>query len=291
MEEQLIEILKEKIRNIELISETSNKVYKVTTEDETLYAKFYLGNSYHIDNELRLYDLVNNKYLKELYYKSNDNKLAIFKELIGKTIDELSKEEIELNKEKIVNTIISYFTEISNIKVKGYGPLNEELNGKYNSLIEFLKERQNSTSIQLKDHESLSRIASLIFEKYEDIINEDNSLVPIDTNMKNIMLLNNGEIKFIDPGEMISGPILMAYGDITAHTYKTPIYYELINKLNLNEKDEKLLRIYAIFSSLNILAFLSKLGVTNLEEVIPYGNTYTFNELINEHVKKLEIKL
>ena len=41
MEEQLREILKEKIRNIELISETSNKVYKVTTEDEILYAKIY----------------------------------------------------------------------------------------------------------------------------------------------------------------------------------------------------------------------------------------------------------
>ena len=44
-------ILKKEIASIELVSQTSNKVYKVKTfEGETLYAKFYEGNSSHIDN-------------------------------------------------------------------------------------------------------------------------------------------------------------------------------------------------------------------------------------------------
>ena len=149
--------------------------------------------------------------------------------------------------------------------------------------------RQNETSIELKDYPKLSNIFNLMFAKYKNIIKSDNSLVPIDTNLKNIMLLDDGTVKFIDPGEMISGPILMGYGDFVAHTYKTKLYDDLIERLSLTEEEMKLIRIYAICSSLNILAFLHKLGVTNLEEVIPYGNKYTFFELIKEHLKYLDI--
>ena len=120
-----------------------------------------------------------------------------------------------------------------------------------------------------------------------DIINSDNSLVPIDTNLKNIMVLKNGDIKFCDPGEMISGPILMGYGDFVAHVYKTQLYDKLIEKLQLDYNQEKLLRIYAIFSSLNILAFLKRIGINDLDKQIPYGNTYTFYQLISEHLKSL----
>ena len=52
----------------------------------------------------------------------------------------------------------------------------------------------------------------------------------------------------------------------------------------------KRLRIYAIFSSLNILAFLKKSGVNDLDKVVPYGNKYTFYDLIKDHLKELEIK-
>ena len=107
--------------------------------------------------------------------------------------------------------------------------------------------------------------------------------------MKNIFITENNEVKFIDPGELISAPILMSYGDFVAHTYKTTLYDCLMEKLNLNDEDIKRLRIYAIFSSLNILAFLSNNGVTNLDEVIPYGNKYTFYDLINNHLLKLGI--
>ena len=103
------------------------------------------------------------------------------------------------------------------------------------------------------------------------------------------MLLEDGNIKFIDPGEMISGPILMGYGDFVAHIYGTSLYDELVNILELNDEQKKLIRIYAIFSSLNILAFLKKSGVDKLDKVVPYGNKYTFYELINEHLKHLNI--
>lgn len=279
------------VYKVELVSETSNKVFKVTKEDgEILYAKFYEGNSYHIDNELKIYDLVDNKYLKEIVYKDEKSRIAIFKELVGKTVDELNSEELKTYRNSIVSAVYNYFNSLSKKKVEGYGALDNNLHGKYDTFMNFLKTRQGETSKQLSAYPDLSSISDIIFTNYLDLFISDNSLVPIDTNMKNIMVTNKGEIKFIDPGEMISGPTLMGYGDFVAHCYNTQLYDLLIWKLNLNENEEKLLRIYAIFSSLNILAFLSKLKVPNLDTVIPYGNTKSFKDLIFEHLSYLGIK-
>lgn len=284
-------VLNNEVEDISFISNTSNMVFRVVKKDkEVLYAKFYMNNSSHIDHELELYNLVDNKYLKELVYSSYKYNLAIYKELKGKTVYELTDEEKELYSDKIVESLMDFFNQISNIKTKGYGLLNEKMEGMNRDFKEFIISRQTDTSNNLKAYSYLSGIFKTIYDEYEDIIIGSNTLAPIDTNMQNIMILKDGTIKFIDPGELISAPILMGYGDFVAHTYKTVLYDKLISKLNLNSTDEKLLRIYAIFSSLNILSFLYKNGVKDLESVIPYGNKYTFSELITEHMKKLNLK-
>ena len=282
--------LNDDVEKIELISDTSNLVFKVKSQQYGIvYAKIYLNKSSHIDNEMKLYDIVNKKYLKEIVISSVNPNFAIFKELKGKTIDELSTEELNQYKYKIVDSIIDFFETISNKKVKGYGLLDENLNGTSQNFKEFIIQRQLFTQNELKEYPFLNNIFTKIYEKYSDLIVEDNRLVPIDTNMKNIMLTDVGQIKFIDPGELISAPILMGYGDIVAHTYKTELYNCLIEKLKLNEEDEKRLRIYAIFSSLNVLAFIKRVGGNELDKASPYGNKYTFYDLIKEHLEKLEI--
>ena len=288
-----IEIIKKTLdtEDIELISQTSNIVYKVTTKQgEVLYAKFYLNNSSHIDHELELYDILDHRYLKDVVFSSNNPKYAIFKELKGKTLDELSNAEIHKYKDKIIDSLIYFYKTIAKTKVKNYGLLDNNMNGTSKSFQEFIVERQTGTEEVLKDYPILNTAFTEIYGKYKDLIVEDNSLVPIDTNAKNVMITTDDKVKFIDPGELISGPILMGYGDFVAHTYKTELYDTLIDKLNLSEDDLKRLRIYAIFSSLNILAFLKKIGVDDLTQVIPYGNTYTFFDLIKEHLEKLDIK-
>ncbi len=288
-----VDIIKKYIKDsvsIEEVSHTSNIVFKVVRENgEVLYAKFYLNNSSHIDHEMNLYKLVDNKYLKEVVCTSISPKMAIFKELKGTTIDELSISDKAKYSDLIIDSLYEFFESIASIKVNGYGLLDENMEGTSDSFIEFLNSRQKGTALNLKDYPFLSNLFDLICTKYKDIITSDNSLIPIDTNMKNIMLTDKEEIKFIDPGELISAPKLMGYGDFVAHTYKTILYDKLIKKLNLTKDEEKLLRIYAIFSSLNILSFLHNLGVDNLKEVIPFGNTYTFYELIEEHAKYLEL--
>lgn len=283
---ELRKILKD-IKTIEKIEEATNKVFKLTMNDDSiLYAKFYLNITSHIDHEINLYDKVDNKYLKELVYSSNNPKLAIFKELKGITLDQI--EDKEKYADDIIDSLCKFFDDLNKIHVNGYGILDNNMNGKYTTFNEFIIDRQTKTSNELIDYPKLSNLFNLIYSKYSDIIVGDNGLTPIDTNMKNIMIIND-EVKFIDPGQLISGPILMAYGDFVAHTYKTVLYDKLIEKLSLNENDKKLLRIYAIFSSLNTLAFLHSVGVTNLEEITSFGNKYTFCSLIDEHLKYLEI--
>lgn len=290
--DKYIDIIKEKIdaKEIELVSETSNLVFKVTTNNnEIVYAKFYLNKSSHIDHELFLYDILDNDYLKEIVINSNDPKFAVFKELKGKTIDELSKEELHKYKEQIIDSVIYFYETISKTKVNGYGLLDKDLHGTSKTFEEFVINRQTDTEKILKDYPVLNNAFSAIYDKYKDLISGDNSLVPIDTNAKNIMVTLDNKIKFIDPGELISGPVLMGYGDFVAHTYKTELYDTLISKLDLSPDDLKRLRIYAIFSSLNVLAFLKRIGVEDLTHVIPYGNTYAFYDLINEHLEELDI--
>lgn len=285
------DVLNHDVKSIDLVSETSNKVFKVDTEKYgVVYIKFYINKSSHIDHEVELYDYVDSKYLKEVVLISKDKKFAIYKELRGKTIDELTDEEVKKYKEQIVDSLISFYENVGQKKANGYGLLDEKMNGTSDDFIEFIINRQLDTEKVLNNYPVLNSAFSNIYEKYKSLIIGDNSLVPIDTNAKNIMVTDNGEVKFIDPGELISGPKLMGYGDFVAHVYKTELYNCLIEKLNLSIDDMKRLRIYAVFSSLNILAFLKKLGVNDLESIIPYGNNYSFYNLIREHLNELGVE-
>lgn len=70
-EEVINKVLNYKVEQCKLISQSNNLVFKIVTNDsEVLYAKIYLNNSSHIDHELKLYDIVEKKYLKELVYQT-----------------------------------------------------------------------------------------------------------------------------------------------------------------------------------------------------------------------------
>lgn len=280
--------LNEDVTNVELVSKTNNIVFRANSKKYgTVYAKFYSSTSSHIDNEMHLYDLIDEHYLKEVIYSSKSPKFAIFKELKGKVLDELTDEELCQNKDKIVDSLIYFYETVGSKKTQKYGLLDENMNGTSSSFQEFIINRQTDTEKTLKDYPVLNNAFSRIYAKYKDIIVGDNSLVPIDTNAKNVMITEAGEVKFIDPGELISAPKLMGYGDFVAHTYKTVLYDTLMQKLKLNKDDGRRLRIYAVFSSLNVLAFLKKHGVEELDKVVPYGNKYSFYSLIEEHLHEL----
>lgn len=216
-EKNIYDALGKDILSIEEVSHSNNIVFKVVMKSkEVYYAKIYLSNSSHIDHELDLYELINNKYLKELVYSTSNPKMAIYKELKGRTVDSLIDNEMIKYSDKIVDSLCDFFDSISNIHVNGYGILDKKMNGTSSSFEEFIVKRQSETSNKLKDYPYLANLFKAIYSKYREIIIGDNTLIPIDTNMKNIMVLDDGSIKFIDPGELISGSKLMGYGDFVA---------------------------------------------------------------------------
>ena len=77
----------------------------------------------------------------------------------------------------------------------------------------------------------------------------------------------------------------MGYGELVAHSYGTIIYEKLIKNLGLNELEIKKLSIYAILSLLNIMAFLVRNNIGEIEKNKPFGNKYTFFQLIDMHLK------
>ena len=264
-------------------------VVRITTDVEILYSKDgkILNNKQNLT--VRVLKVEKPAILRDTSTKASKQLNAgefIVLDING-SLRILSGEQI---KQEFNNSNISIAnSDLSKNKVKGYGLLDTNMNGISATFQEFIIARQTETQKILKDYPILNCAFSKIFEKYKDLLVGDNSLVPIDTNAKNIMLTQKGDVKFIDPGELVSAPKLMGYGDFVAHVYKTELYDCLIQKLKLDKDDEKRLRIYAIFSSLNILAFLKNLGIDDLERVIPYGNKYTFYELIKEHLENIEI--
>ena len=170
--EEYLKIIKDNLntKNIELISQSSNLVFKVlTSNNEYVYVKFYLNKSSHIDHELYLYDILDHNYLKELIKSSDNPKFAVFKELIGKTLDELSEDELHNNCEAITDSVIYFYETISKVKVKNFGLLDNNLNGTSKSFQDFIYNRQTETQEILKDYPILNSAFSLIYDKYKDL--------------------------------------------------------------------------------------------------------------------------
>ena len=130
--DKLKKIIMDNLKDViscEMISNTNNIVFKVITKEEILYAKVYNNKSSHIDHELNLYSLVDLKYLKELVLIIDEPKIAIFKEVNGITIDELTDEQLLLYSKKIIDNLCNFFSQVSKQKNDGYGLLDENMKG------------------------------------------------------------------------------------------------------------------------------------------------------------------
>lgn len=121
--------------------------------------------------------------------------------------------------------------------------------------------------------------------KYSDKFDvEKPYIIPVDLNFKNIMITNDFCVKIVDPGALVAGPLEMSYGEFCAHSYGTKVYGKF-EKLISKSVDKQLIRIYAIFMLLNILAFIVRNNIMDARLAKPFGNDKTFLELIDEHLR------
>ena len=293
--------IQSKISDVELVSSSNNIVIKYKKDDKTYFAKFYQNNATHVDNEVMLYEKIpeeGKKYLKNLVYSNfaTDDKtsFAIFEEVKGKTLAEM----LENNKvserlaDRVARGILNYFSIVSRIKTNKYGNLENNLDGKYDSYLKYLYEYQFPTTETLFLNNKTRKLSSLpytLLAENAEFLDEGYSCVtPIDSNFKNIMITEQEEIKIIDPGALVSAPLNMGLGELVAHSYGTIIYDKLIENMQATESQKRKLSIYGILSSLNVMAFLVKNRIGDIEKSKPFGNTHTFFELIEGHLGVIE---
>lgn len=290
--------LGKKIKDAEIVSESNNIVIKFFLNCKVYYAKFYKNKGIHVDNEVMLYNCIpeeGKKYLKILTYSNFDlaeeEKFAIFEEVKGKTLAEIAEKEgiSEKLAEKVANSMWDYFNIISKVKTEKYGNLSGSLEGQYDDFLKYLYEYQFPTTETLflnPETRKISSIPYLLLEKNAELLDERYScLTPIDSNFKNIMIDEGGDVKIIDPGAVISAPLSMGMGEFVAHSYGTKVYDKFIERIQASSEEIKRLSIYGILSSTNIMAFLVRNNIGDINLSRPFGNNNTFFELIGRHLK------
>ncbi|HJJ04649.1 MAG TPA: hypothetical protein OIM45_02035 [Clostridiaceae bacterium] len=289
--------LGKKIEDAEIVSESNNIVIKFACDGKVYYAKFYKNKGTHVDNEIMLYSCLpkeGKKYLKVLNYSNfglnEDEKFAIFEEVKGRTLAEIAGQEGISDEvaEKVASSMLEYFSMISQVKTKKYGNLAGSLEGSYDEFLKYIYEYQFPTTETLFLNLKTRKFASLpylLLEKNAELLDENYScLTPIDSNFNNIMIDENGDVKIIDPGAVISAPLSMGIGEFVAHSYGTKVYDKFIEKTKPSSEEIKRYSIYGILSSMNIMAFLVRNNIGEITKSKPFGNSNTFFELINKHL-------
>ena len=289
------------ISDVELVSNSNNIVIKYKKDNKTYFSKFYQNNATHVDNEVMLYEKIpeeGKKYLKNLVYSNlttdDKTKFAIFKEVKGKTLAEMleNNEVSEGLADRVAKSMLNYFSIVSRIKTNKYGNLDNNLDGKYDSYLKYLYEYQFPTTETLFLNSKTRKLSSLpytLLSENAEILDEGYSCVtPIDSNFKNIMITEQGKIKIIDPGAIVSAPLNMGLGELVAHSYGTIIYDKLMENMQATESQKRKLSVYGILSSLNVMAFLVRNRIGDIEKSKPFGNTHTFFELIEGHLGVIE---
>lgn len=280
------------VKEYKIISYLNNTVVKVNN----YYLKIYNGNSTIKDNELLLYkkDKKTGLFKKLIYCGSVDFRckydFALFEPIKGCTLDNFNYTAEDAK--KIAKSVLNFINFTSELKCKKFGDINEGFEGNYRSFREYIINFQHKTATTLYLEPSTRKYVPLLYNllvKYEEKFDISSSnLIPVDLNFKNIMMTDKFEIKIVDPGSLIAGPLEMSYGEFCAHAYGTKIY-DNFEKLIDKKIDKKLIRIYAIFMLLNILAFIVRNKVIAPELAKPFGNNKTFFELIDEHISFLEV--
>ena len=276
----------------ELVSDANNLVVRVDGN----YLKIYQeGKTTVQDNELQLYKKLNRpdlfkKVLADGIVPSTASGLqyALYETIHGKPLDEVKYTPQDAK--GISKSVYDFIQTTAEIPCEGFGTIDQNFNGSHETFKEFMFHFQHRTSTTLYMNPSTRKYSALgynLLVKFEKLLNFDKpSIIPVDLNMKNFLITDDGKTKVPDPGALLAGPKEMAYGEFTAHAFGTPLYEEF--KKHIGDADERLVRLFATLGLSNVLAFIVKHTDQNPETVKPFGNPNTFFSLIDEHKEFLQ---
>ena len=280
-------------KNYMVISETNNIVAEV---DVCILKIYVMGETQTvIDHELLLYTHLNEyKNYKQLIYQHSYVFLgekydyALYKKINGVTLDSI---ELDNNiVDNVIQTLQKYIGDCKAIRCQGYGNINLLGIGEFPKFSDFISSMIFRIKSSLETYAETKFICLSIEKVLNRIMNDINEyplqqLVPVDLNLRNFMLSDDGCIKIIDIGAVMSGPIELAYGEFMAHTYSTKLFDEFDKIYCISSN--KLVRFFAIVSLCDILIYAVNHGI-KLSRLCPFGNHTPVLRLIKGHLNFIQ---
>jgi hypothetical protein len=293
---KITEAVVHKLLSDKIIMDSSYKIIStgnnIVSRLKKSYLKIYVNGKTTIrDSELLLYKVSTNpKLYKKLLHTNALNiddecfQYALFDEVTGKTLDEVTYSN-ELA-EKIAGTIFVYIKDTTQIPCSRFGEFDENFEGSHDNFMEYIFDLVHKSSTVLFKESSTREYSILPYNLLVDNVGlfeniKDSLIIPVDFHFKNFIVTDDNRTVVIDPGALIAGPLEMAYGEFMAHAHGTLLYQNF--KKHIGNVDEKLIRIFAIFTLTNTLAHFIKYKIAEPRKAKPSGNTKTYFELIDEH--------
>ncbi|MDD4353011.1 MAG: aminoglycoside phosphotransferase family protein [Candidatus Nanoarchaeia archaeon] len=294
LEKIVKEILKvTEIKNIKILNEGySNDVYEVKTEKGDFILRIKPKNNKEtFEKTVNAMRFVENEIPNKIIKLSEDKKIMITDKIEGNSLqsqlDNLTNDEIFSILKKAFQSSIM----MSNKKVvKGFGYLNENLQGWANSAMEevFFSLSECLHSVVSKkyiDIEITKKIGNLFYNNIELFLNVEPRFVYCDLHFGNIIIENKKFKSVIDFESCYSGDPVRMFQSLFEIGYNTKYINIIIKAMSLNDKEKIKFRLYMILEILNTLKIYC-------DEFLGKGiDSKRFNEKNMKYDKELLIKL
>ncbi|MFN8074467.1 MAG: YcaO-like family protein [Kineosporiaceae bacterium] len=137
----------------------------------------------------------------------------------------------------------------------------------------------------------LAALAAAVDERTADLDGAGRGLVPLDLNLANLVLDDEGRLTVVDLETFWFADPLLALGEWTAHTYGTVLHPAVLRAWGpLSAAEHRRVRLYALLATLDIEVFVAETG-GDPEAATPWGNPHPFGLLASLHARALDARV
>lgn len=215
--------------------------------------------------------------------------------LLADAVDDLCADERLLA--SVLDQLEHLLLAAAAVRVDGFGHATRELSAPFSAWPACLSahleelharlERLERPSARAELAEALAELDHAFARYAEALASVRPTLLPIDLNLRNLLLTPDGRLVLLDLESFWGADSLLALGEWACHTYATPLYSGLLRRRHVvRSADPGLLRFYALLATATVMMFVEELGIP-ATEAMPWGGRFTFGELVRAHTMAL----
>jgi YcaO-like protein with predicted kinase domain len=294
-------------RTVEVLSGTKNCLFKVVSaEADTYVVKLYTRHADLIGGcELAVYrHLTGSRFVRRLVAGSPENGSTpgylITEYRAGTTFLELVNDP-QFDPAKLAQLgveVARFVAECRAVTIAGFGSLDLDLRGAHPEWDAWLADYLDRAAVGLSSlgdsdaarllgraHDALRRFLD---EEWAAFRSVTSALVPIDLNLSNFLITEEGRLLVLDLETFWGADPLLAFGEWAGHTYGTPWYESFARAWgHLPQRLRRLVRFYALLSNFDTFYYITSNALGTVESARPWGNRLRFSELIQIHITSL----